>query len=223
MRWQRLRSWVAACGFAVVVFYLGCASLADSPSAKTLFDEHYRVPLRIHLLQARDQPRLQTTLTPGDIKRILGKVNLVWAQAGIEFSLESLVQEEASVKSLETLPGQEGKDRWLLKLLPQASRGGRVFNVYYVKEMSPNGYWSGGVVLVKDTAKLREVPGGIDEPLPRVTSHELGHALGLAHRQDTTNLMASGTTGTRLNEAEIQKARETAKKLEWVKKEPAKR
>jgi predicted Zn-dependent protease len=54
---------------------------------------------------------------------------------------------------------------------------------------------------------LREVPGGLDEPLPRVTSHEIGHALGLEHRQDTTNLMQSGTTGFSLNEAEIATAR----------------
>jgi hypothetical protein len=43
--------------------------------------------------------------------------------------------------------------------------------------------------------------------------------LGLPHRQNTTNLLASGTTGILLNEAEIKVVRETAGKLEWI--EPA--
>ena len=49
--------------------------------------------------------------------------------------------------------------------------------------------------------------------------HELGHAFGLPHRQDTTNLMASGTTGIWLNADEIRQVREQALKLPWI--EPA--
>ncbi len=63
------------------------------------------------------------------------------------------------------------------------------------------------MAFVQETAKLRPVPGGIDEPLPRVTAHELGHALGLPHRQDRTNLLASGNNGTTLNPAEAEKAK----------------
>ena len=71
-------------------------------------------------------------------------------------------------------------------------------------------------IVVKDTASLRKVEGGIDEPIPRVTSHELGHAFSLGHRQDNFNLMASGTTGTTLNAAEISQARESAVQREWI-------
>jgi len=86
--------------------------------------------------------------------------------------------------------------------------------VYYVHELPVNGVYLGANIgFVKETASLRKVEGGIDEPIPRVTSHEIGHALGLPHRQNKTNLMASGTTGTILNEAEVSVTRTTAKKL----------
>jgi hypothetical protein len=94
-----------------------------------------------------------------------------------------------------------------------------MFHIYYVKEMPNTGICFHEAIFVKDTAALRKIEGGIDEPLPRVTSHELGHALSLPHRQDTTNLMASGTTGTWLNEAEIIQVRNAARTLDWI--EPA--
>src|SRR4051812_41958930 len=46
------------------------------------FEEYFVVPLRVHLLEAHDQPALCTTLAESDVARIIGKVNRVWAQAG---------------------------------------------------------------------------------------------------------------------------------------------
>jgi hypothetical protein len=85
-----------------------------------------------------------------------------------------------------------------------------------VKQLDVNGFYTPRGIFVKDTASLRPVEGGIDEPIPRVTSHEIGHALSLPHRQDNTNLMASGTTGTLLNDAEILQTREASKKFPWI-------
>src|SRR5204862_749794 len=104
----------------------------------------------------------------------------------------------------------------LLPLRPLCSQSTTMFHIYYLKQMAMNGIYFPEALFVKDTASLRAVAGEIDEPLPRVTSHELGHAFGLPHRQDTTNLMASGTTGIWLNDEEIQRAREWAKKFDWI-------
>ena len=173
--------------------------------------------MRVHLLSSADTPALQTTLTEQDIARILGKMNRVWSQAGIQFRIESFVHEaalplaNADVERRDELPAR----------MPLESRSSTAFNVYYVKQLDVNGFYMPRGIFVKDTAALRPVEGGIDEPIPRVTSHEIGHALSLPHRQDTTNLMASGTTGTLLNDAEIQQAREAAKKFAWIESAPA--
>ena len=179
-------------------------------------DEWLIAPLRVHLLSSKETPALQTTLTEQDIARIRGKMNKVWAQAGIQLRLESIVREDA-------LPAANpGEDRAnLFARVPAESRSETAFNLYYVKELEVNGFYTPRGIFVKDTASLRPVEGGIDEPIPRVTSHELGHAFGLPHRQDRTNLMASGTTGTLLNSDEIERARAAAKKLTWIERAPA--
>ena len=174
------------------------------------------VPLRVHLLAAKGAPEITTTLTEKDVRRIVHKINLVWAPAGLHFYLESVVNEEAANPEV-FLAHNEAAERFgLLSLRPEASKVSTLFHVYYLKRMSVNGIYLGEAIFVKDTASLHAVSGGIDEPLPRVTSHELGHAFGLPHRQDTTNLMASGTTGIWLNEEEIQRVRERAKQFGWI-------
>ncbi len=186
------------------------------------FEDYLLVPVRIHLLRSGDTPALQTTLTGGDVERIFQKVNRVWAPAGIQFFMEPLVCEPAAPAKVNPEPDPTKRVpaglEALLDHIPPATRDGAAFNIYYIKAFDMNGVYfrHPEAIFVKDTASLRKVEGGIDEPLPRVTSHELGHAFSLVHRQDTFNLMASGTTGTALNEAEICQARENAAKRAWI-------
>jgi hypothetical protein len=198
---------------AAVLALVSTAGVADG----TRPAEEFRiVPVRVHLLRSEVAPAVNTKLQAADVARIFRKANNVWQPAGIHFWVETVVDEKAinaearrddAVLTLDSLPA----------LRPAASRAEGMFHVYYVGAMSVNGvYMARDSIFVQEAAKLRPVEGGIDEPLPRVTSHELGHAMGLPHRQDRTNLMASGTTGTSLNDAEIEKVRLTTHVMRWI-------
>ncbi len=182
-------------------------------------EEFLLLPLRIHVLRAEEFPKIDAQLRDEDIFRIVAKANRVWGTAGVRFLIESLVHEPAAELERVALAeavgtGNLGRYR---ELCPEASRSNSVFHVYFVHEMEVNGVYLGhGTAFVKDTAELRAVEGGIDEPIPRVMSHELGHALGLAHRQDDTNLMASGTTGTAFNADEVERVRDCAQGLPFA-------
>lgn len=166
------------------------------------------LPVRIHLMQSDSIPAMHTTLVEADVKRIMGQVNTVWSQAGIQFEIESISPTSATPMPSEMRMKPEF-DR-VHSMIPKERLSAHAIDICYVKQVQPNGFYYGEPIVVKDTASLREVPGGLDEPLPRVTSHEIGHALGLKHRQEVTNLMQSGTTGFSLNETEINTARGNA-------------
>ena len=167
------------------------------------------VAVRVHLVHSTTDPKLNTTLSEADVRRIFGKVDKIWSQAEIHFEIESICDD--SIKEY-AQPEHGDETLWLAETMPRERMLAHGINVFYVKEITMNGIWTGGMVVGKDTARLRQIPGGVEEPLQRVTAHEIGHALGLVHRQDVTNLMASGTTGFSLNEAEIRTAREAAER-----------
>lgn len=112
-------------------------------------------------------------------------------------------------------------------------------DIYYRSRLAPNGVSHGRnpkEIEVRDTVRLDRVADARPEriALPshlrlastdpdslfisqyaanqaRTTAHELGHQLALRHRQDVTNLEASGTTGWTLNVREIVAMRASLK------------
>ena len=131
--------------FVTMVFsaMVAGAQLPGGPPVVTDLNDYLLVPLRVHLLSAKESPEISTTLTDRDITRILGKVNRVWAQAGLHFYLESLSQEEATNPEL-FLAHEGPAERFaLLSLRPEATKGSNLFHVYYLKQMTVNGIFLG--------------------------------------------------------------------------------
>ncbi len=210
---------------ALSLFAASGPAQADDPAENVLepppYEQFLVLPLRVHIFSATDLPEVDCHLKRDDITRIVGKVNGIWHKAGIHWALESLVHEPAARQEVfrdrrETARG--GSLGLYRSLVPVEGRKNGGLHVYYLHKFPVNGVWLGDdFAIVQETAGLRKVEGGSDEPIPRVTAHELGHALDLPHRQNTTNLLASGTTGTLLNTHEVETARKAARDIKGFK------
>ena len=167
--------------------------------------------IRVHLMRSVANPRLQTTLTDAEVRAILDEVNIIWSPAAIRFELESV----KPLQALETAPKRWFiKDRnWVKAAIPTQQFSPTAIDVCFVKDMGPNGFFYGEPVVVCQNPEYHKVSGGSANAVARVTAHELGHVLFLQHRQERTNLMASGKNGVALNQQEIRDARKRALEL----------
>ena len=187
----------------------------------TAFAEYLVAPVHVHRFVTKGELNLTTTLEAKDLERIFTKVNRIWGHAGIHVPIEKLITEPAANPVIYRQNHRARQLGWLRELRPANSGDKNRFHIYYLKRFRANGVYLGaGAMFVKDTARLFDVKDGVDEPIPRVTAHEIGHAFTLRHRQAGSNLLASGTTGWTLNEAEIKQARTAAKRMKWIRPAP---
>ncbi|HRH94295.1 MAG TPA: hypothetical protein PLB55_00095 [Prosthecobacter sp.] len=166
------------------------------------------LPVRVHLVQSVAHPRLQTTVSEAGVRAIFDEVNAIWAQAGIRFEIEAVGVLQALDRPLKKW--FERDRNWVKAAIPTNQFSPTAIDVCFVKEMGPNGFFYGEPVVVCENPEFTKVKGGSDNPVARVAAHELGHVLFLKHRQEHTNLMASGRNGVSLNNQEIRDARERA-------------
>jgi len=169
------------------------------------------LPVHVHLMRSSSQPRMQTTLTENAVRDIFSEVNAIWSHAGIRFDIVAIHPLQAL-----DLPPKKWfvRDRnWVKAAIPAAQFNTAAIDVCFVRDMGPNGFFYGEPVVVCEKPEFTKVSGGSDNPVARVAAHELGHVLFLKHRQDHTNLMASGRNGVSLNHQEIRDARTRAMQI----------
>jgi hypothetical protein len=137
------------------------------------------------------------------LEQVLERMQTIWDQAGIELALGSIARIGAPADALSDL-GRGDTTAFLNGLLDggiEVPNPGAV-NGFYVGSLGRiNGITPVGTRLYFVT----DEPSVHDE---RVSSHEIGHILGLHHEiSDSERLMFSGTNGMELADEEVATAR----------------
>jgi hypothetical protein len=162
-------------------------------------DSVLRLPIRVHLLHSAVSAAITTTLREDDVATLLATANAIWAQARIEWVVESVTREEAPHAAVfdSVLSGQLlGTDERQQAIIPRARLLPAGWDLFLIRDygrIAGGVYWPDvpAVILAERAYEIDLLPearGGA------TLAHELGHTLGLEHTQctETRNIMAIG-------------------------------
>ena len=86
---------------AVALIFGACSDSTDEPTGPdTSEPESIELAVRLHLVQSDELDALNVRLSDAEVTELVTAVNETWAQAGIIWSLESFVREDARNESL---------------------------------------------------------------------------------------------------------------------------
>ena len=165
--------------------------------------------LSLYIVDEAEAPPTSELSSGRDVEsmeQILQRMQVIWDQAGIELVVSSTARIVAPSDALADL-GRGDTTAFLKGVYEgsiEVSKPGAV-NGFYVRSLGRiNGLTPFGtrVFFVTDEPSVHD---------ERVSSHEIGHILGLHHEaEDSSHLMYSGTNGMELSGSEIGAARYAA-------------
>jgi len=180
-----------------------------APPADSIPEEPIRLSMSLYIVDDADSGStspLSSERSVADVDKIAQRMQEIWEQAGIELAIATVSHIEAPRDTLVDL-GNGDTSSFLA-----AARSGAMaipnvatINGFYAASIgTANGMTPSGTHLFFVT----DAPSVPDE---RVSSHEIGHILGLHHvLEDPDRLMFSGTEGITLTDWETAVARYAA-------------
>jgi len=184
-------------------------SLADAEAPETTIVENLdpiAISMSLYVVDDESNPEsspLSSARETDEIASIAQRIQGIWLEAGVELTIRTISRITAPAEVLqqvargETSGFVEAAVNGTLSVPEPA-----IINGFYVRQV---GTANGVTPLGTRIFFVTDRPSVLDE---RVSSHEIGHILGLHHtQQDAGRLMFSGTNGMSFTDQEVDVAR----------------